>query len=296
VLALELVVPFAIFATRPLRLTAAALFTLFQILNIATANYGFFCYLALALHVFLFDERDVERAGAVAGRAGAWVVARMPSTAARVARAIATRMAPPIEAGPALGAVGRGGLPAVAAWLGAAAFMFVSFVQALFNFTEPGPGLERFATVMQLSQTWRLVNTYHLFAAITRERVEPQFETSVDGGRTWTEQHMWHKPGDPARAPDLVAPHQPRVDFQLWFYGLAYQRREPAYVATLVGRLCDDPSAIAALFRTPLPDHPDAVRIDYWRHHFTTPAERRATGAWWRRESIGTTRPIPCHR
>ena len=59
VLVLELVVPFAIFGTRRLRLATAALFTGFQILNIASANYGFFCYLALALHVFLLDDGDL---------------------------------------------------------------------------------------------------------------------------------------------------------------------------------------------------------------------------------------------
>ncbi len=46
----------------------------------------------------------------------------------------------------------------------------------------------------------------------------------------------------------------------------------------------------------PLPEHPDAVRIAYWRYHFTTRSQRRATGAWWRREWIGATRPVPCDR
>jgi hypothetical protein len=301
VLALELIVPFAIFATRPFRLTAALLLTWFQLCNIATANYGFFCYLALALHIFLFDERDIERASASmitvrAGRAAAWLADRLPAALAGRLRARTAAAAPAIDRGPALGAVGQGGLAALAAWLGVAGFLVVSFIQALFHFTQPGPGLARFQPVMQLSQSWRVINTYHLFAAITRERVEPQFETSVDHGHSWVAHDLWHKPGDPARAPDFIAPHQPRVDFQLWFYGLDHRHREPAYVATLVGRLCEDPSAVAALFRAPLPAAPDAVRIAYWRQHFTSPAEKRATGAWWRRESIGTTRAIPCHR
>jgi hypothetical protein len=98
------------------------------------------------------------------------------------------------------------------------------------------------------------------------------------------------------RAPDFVAPHQPRVDFQLWFYGLRFRRREPAYVSTLVERMCEDAAAVQSLFRDPLPPHPPAVRLAYWQYHFTTRAERRATGAWWRRDLLGTTRPIPCPR
>ena len=120
-----------------------------------------------------------------------------------------------------------------------------------------------------LERNWRfhLVNTYHLFASITRERIEPEFQTLADGpieareadDAAWTAQHLRHKPGDVTRAPDFVAPHQPRVDFRLWFYGLAFQRRPPAYVTTLLERLCEDPPAVAAAVsraaarRTPLP-------------------------------------------
>jgi hypothetical protein len=306
VLVVELLLPFAIFASRGPRLVAAALFTLFQALNIATANYGFFCYLALALHVFLLDDRDVARAGAVVAaiftpifapifsRAGPWMARALPAPLARLGRARADDGPP--DAGPALGAASPPSLGSVAARFAVVAFIGVSLVQALFHFTEPGPRLASLSWLMRLSQSYRLVNTYHLFAAITTERIEPQFETSSDGGATWTEHDLWHKPGDPKRAPDFVAPHQPRVDFQLWFYGLNYQQREPSYVATLVGLLCEDPGAVGALFRAPLPARPDAVRLSYWRYHFTSPDQARAGGPWWRRESVGTTRAIPCHR
>jgi hypothetical protein len=294
VLALELVLPFAIFAARGPRLLAAGLFTLFQLLNIATANYGFFCYLALALHVFLLDDRDVARAGALASGAGQQIARALPAALARRLRARGD--AAPHADGPALGAVSPTSLRAALARIAVVAFALVSLVQALFHFTEPGPGLARLSWIMQLSQTYRLINTYHLFAAITAERIEPQFETRADGATTWIAHDLWHKAGDPARAPDFVAPHQPRVDFQLWFYGLDYRHREPSYVVTLVDRLCEDPGAVAPLFRAPLPARPDAVRISYWRYHFTRPPEARATGAWWRRESVGATRSIPCHR
>jgi hypothetical protein len=287
-LALELVVPFGLFVrARAPRLTAAGLLTLFQLLNIATANYGFFCYLTLALHLFVLDDRDLERA---AGRLPRWMRARAVASAPAAPRA---RAAPrPIRAAGV-----------------AAALLFVglSLLEALFHFIQPGPGLERLAPLVQLNQTWRLVNTYHLFAAVTRERIEPELQVlraqaaAGDDDRSpdsppWTALPLWHKPGDPMRAPDFVAPHQPRVDFQLWFYGLAFQRREPSYVATLIGRLCEDPTAVQALFRTPLPPHPSAVRIGYWRFHFTSRAEARASGAWWRREWVGATRAIPCDR
>jgi hypothetical protein len=276
-LALELVVPFGAFGPRRARLGAAALLTGFQLLNVATANYGFFCYLALALHLFLLDDGDVLRAAR-------WLRARAGHGA---------RGAPPAPAPPP--APTRVWRRALAYTLGAL-FVLASTVEALFTFTEAGPALAGLEPILRVSQPLRLVNSYHLFAAITRDRVEPELQTSVDGGVTWTAHDLRHKPGDPRRAPGFVAPHQPRVDFQLWFYGLSFQRRQPAYVSALVGRLCEDPEAVQPLFRAPLPAHPDAVRIAYWQYHFVTPAERRATGTWWRRESIGTTRAIPCHR
>ena len=67
-LVLELVVPFLIFGPRRARLFAAFVFSFFQICNAATANYGFFCYLAAALNVFLLDDVDVDRAGARAAK------------------------------------------------------------------------------------------------------------------------------------------------------------------------------------------------------------------------------------
>lgn len=281
VLVLELVIPFAIFGTRRLRLLSAALFTGFQLLNIATANYGFFCYLALALHVFLLDDGDVERAQRALER---WLPEALRQALER--RRAAASTAPPPAARPAT----------KAARAGAAAFIFISLLQGLFEFTDAGESLAVFGKVLEAEQPFRLVNTYHLFQAITRERIEPEFQTTADDEQSWTAHELRHKPGDLGRAPDFVAPHQPRVDFQLWFYGLAFQRREPAYVGMLVERLCNDPSAVAPLFRAPLPEHPDAVRIVYWRYHFTTRSERRATGAWWRRESIGATRAVPCDR
>ena len=288
VLALELVVPFAIFATRRWRLTAAALLTGFQIFNVATANYGFFCYLALALHVFLLDDGDIER--------GANAVSRLLPAALR--QALARRRAAAADA-PSAAATSPSPSAATAtkaARFGAAVFIVVSLLQGLIEFTEVGANLTMFERVLAVDQSLRLINTYHLFQAITRERVEPEFQTSTDSGQTWSARDLRHKAGDPMRAPDFVAPHQPRVDFQLWFYGLAFQRREPSYVAVLVERLCNDPAAVGALFSSPLPAHPDAVRIAYWRYYFTTGAERRATGAWWRREWMGATRPIPCDR
>ena len=291
-LLLELALPFLIFGPRRARLTAAVAFGFFQVLNAATANYGFFCYLAAILNVFLLDDVDVQRAAA---RAAPFVPAAVRRLVARLRAPIAGPAPASPAAAPSLPRLGPWpGRVAVAIWIA------VSLVDGLVELTEPGRVLTLAMPVFELSQRFRLVNTYHLFASITRERIEPEFQVLAAGDPekaaddAWTPLFMWHKPGDPGRAPDFVAPHQPRVDFQLWFYGLSFQRREPSYVTALVERLCEDPAAVQPLFRAPLPPHPAAVRIVFWQYQFTSPAERRATGAWWRRARAASSRAVPC--
>jgi hypothetical protein len=183
----------------------------------------------------------------------------------------------------------------VFAWAGLGVYTAISLLEGRLHFGADDSVADAIAIARE--RVWgplRVVNTYHLFAAITRERVEPQFETLVDG--TWSPQHLRHKPGDPASAPDFVAPHEPRVDFQLWFYAFKWQRRRPEWVENLVQRLCYAPAAVQSLFRVPLPVAPTAVRLRYFEYHFTTPSERRAGGEYWRRILLGTSPEVSCDR
>jgi hypothetical protein len=254
VLVLELVVPFAIFGPRRARLGAAVLLTGFQLLNIATANYGFFCYLSLALHVFLLDDQDL--------------------------RFLPDWLWAPAAEGPRW--------PRALSWSLLGLYALASLLEASAHFTEGSDLVER---LREPVQALRLVNAYHLFGSITRQRLEPEPEVQVDGA--WRELHFWHKPGDPMRRPDYVAPHQPRIDFQLWFHGL--RPRRELYVSSLLRHLCDDRATVQPLFREPLPAA-SAVRMGYWEYHFTTGAERRATGRWWNRTLAGYAPAVPCDR
>jgi hypothetical protein len=53
-----------------------------------------------------------------------------------------------------------------------------------------------------------------------------------------------------------------------------------------------DRPTLKLLGRNPFPDHPPAVvRARLYRYRFTTPAERRQTGAWWSRDLLGDYLP-----
>ncbi|HVW27719.1 MAG TPA: lipase maturation factor family protein [Polyangiaceae bacterium] len=301
-LAFEVLVPFLVFGPRPARLVALFVFTGFQLVNIATANYGFFSYLALVLGLVLLDASDVRRLHAASRR----IAKRLPPSLSSLHRALrrarvvhrlalrraaraGSRMTKPLKP--------RDDTIAYLARLSVASavsfvYVVVSLSEGLGNFardavTEP-PG----ASLAAVFAPFRIIDTYHLFGSITRDRIEPTFET-FDGAR-WTEHDLHYKPGDPQRPPPFVAPHQPRVDFQLWFYGLNADRGVPTYVAALLQRLCTDPNAVAPLFVGPLPLSPKAARVSFYRYHFTTAAERRATGAWWKREPSYLPRTLQC--
>ncbi len=90
-------------------------------------------------------------------------------------------------------------------------------------------------------------NTYHLFASITRERIEPEFQTLADGpveereadDAAWTAQHLRHKPGDVTRAPRLrrAPPAARRLP------ALVLRPRLPAPPARLRRRRCSSACA-----------------------------------------------------
>lgn len=265
-LVLELPVALLAFCGRRGRLAAFCGLTLLQALNLATANYGFFVYLALALHLFLLRDADLLR-----------VLARLPGRRAW-GRALVPPDPAPAARRPRLGAALLGGF--------AALYLGLSLADARVRLGGDREGLA-WALQPYYAQL-RAINSYHLFAAITRERVEPEF-AGFDGA-AWRTYDLFYKPGPPGRRPPLVAPHQPRLDFQLWFYGLRAEGPPPAYVRRLLERLCRAPARVQPLFAAPLLPAPTRVRVRFWRYTFTAPGE----ADWWRREPAAPERVLTC--
>jgi uncharacterized membrane protein YphA (DoxX/SURF4 family) len=253
-LALELLVPFLIFCGRGGRLAACISFTAFQIVNTLTANYGFFTYLSLVLHILLLDDRELAHAG------------ERVATSARAL--LATRLV-------------------LGAWL------IASCAGGITRFTRSEAIDQALAPIVRAVGPFRVANVYHLFGHITRQRIEPQLEALDENGR-WSELDLRYKPGDVMRSPSLVAPHQPRLDFSLWFYGLGFRRGTPEYVHNLLDRLCHDRQAVQPLFDAPLPKTVIAVRIAFFDYRFTTPEQREQSGAIWRRERLGALPDRSC--
>jgi hypothetical protein len=79
----------------------------------------------------------------------------------------------------------------------------------------------------------------------------------------------------------------PRLDWQMWFAALSVDEagQIDGWLVQLMHRLQEgSPEVLNLMGRNPFPDHPPRyVRVAMYDYTFTTPDERRQTGAWWRR-------------
>jgi hypothetical protein len=166
---------------------------------------------------------------------------------------------------------------------------FVAFVREMVA-TVPGANnwvLSFTNQVMELVGPFRSVNGYGLFRVMTTERGEIAVEASADDS-TWTPMDFRWKPGPLGRRPAFVEPHMPRLDWQMWFAALN-PRSSSDLLGALVHRLLEGSPAVRRLmapgpFSTAPPKY---VRLVYYKYEFTSFAERKASGNWWKRERLG---------
>jgi lipase maturation factor 1 len=135
-------------------------------------------------------------------------------------------------------------------------------------------------------------NHYGLFAVMTTERFEFVLEGSRDGAM-WLDYEFRWKPGDPQRPPRQAAPHQPRLDWQMWFAALDPRSIEP-WLGNLIVRLLQGSRAVCALLeRNPFVDVPPIyIRVAVYRYQFTRYATRGAQARWWERTLVGRFQPM----
>lgn len=260
--AIELGAPFLLLGPAPLRYAGALLVALLMAAIAATGNYGFFNLLTLALTLPVFDDAAL---GALAAR-------------------VAPSFAPPAEPPP------RGWVAFTGAVGAVLAFLSADVVARLFvrgGLRWPGPVARALARL----DAFGLVHPYGLFAVMTTTRPEIIVEGSRDGVEWLPYEFKW-KPGDVRRRPRFVAPHQPRLDWQMWFAALESSASCP-WFADFAARLLEgSPEVLGLLARNPFPEAPPKyVRALVYEYRFSGFAERRRTGAWWSRELVARYLP-----
>ncbi|MGR9107513.1 MAG: lipase maturation factor family protein [Gammaproteobacteria bacterium] len=257
VLLIELVIPFFIFMPRRLRFLAAWSFLLLQGSIILTGNYNFFNLLTIALCLFLFD--DAALSGLVGKRNAEEIAAGAPEPG-RAATISAFVLA-------AIVLVGN----ATLAWAS--------------NRGEPPP--QPFAAVLELTSTLEIANSYGPFAVMTTRRGEIEIEASMNG-RDWLPYEFKYKPGRLDQLATWLIPHQPRLDWQMWFAALRPDR-PPYWFNQFMERLEEASPPVTSLLQSvPFPEQkPRILRARFYRYRYTDSAQRDATGEIWQREYLG---------
>jgi lipase maturation factor 1 len=251
-LLVECVVPFLALGPRRLRQPAFAILTAFQGLIALTGNYAFFNWLTALLNLGLVE-------------------------------------------GPASANLGRGhhrALDSATAIVdaGMAAPIFVLGVADLISRVRPEwrrpEWLERLSAA---AAPFHAVSSYGLFSSMTTARPEIVIEGS-DDGQDWREYGFRYKPGDVTQCPRWIAPHQPRLDWQMWFAALGYP---PGWFPRLLQRLLEgSPEVLALVGHNPFPARPPRfVRALLYHYEMTDLRTHQQTGDWWARTRLGVYFP-----
>lgn len=260
--AIEIGLPFLIFMPRRPRHFACAAMILLQILILLTGNYGFFNLLAIALCLLLVDDLAWKRLlpGFVTSRLPEDVNPRRATWPALLRRLVL------VPCGLIL--------------------FFVAGDRMLRGLTRGGRG-PILASIEERIEPFRSVNSYGLFRQMTLARPEIVIEGSADG-ETWLPYELYWKPGsDLKRRPAQIAPHMPRLDWQLWFAPMQPVRTNYWFQA-LFARLLGGSPTVAELFaENPFPDAPPRhLRATLFTYEFTSWSEREESGNWWKRSEL----------
>ena len=272
-LALELVLVWMLFLPRRFRIICFFIVTPWQIGVILTANYTFLNYLVLALGVLLVDDpfllhilparwasrsqnESVAGSGIATDSKDPWVKIRQPWRMLK---------------------------------LSLSSFILLWIFYATTAEMLGGAHLPM-APVVAL-EPFRIANRYGLFAVMTRGRYEIEFQGSNDG-QNWIAYPFRYKPQALNEAPRIYAPYQPRFDWNLWFASLGSWREYSIVPNTEVRLLSNDKDVLECFAGNPFPrEPPREIRIVLWQYWFTTMAEKRETGNWWRRQLLGLYAP-----
>jgi len=270
VLALELFLIFALFLPRPFRIALFFLITPWEIGIILTSNYAFLNYLVLLLGVLLLDDQFLA---ALRSRVG-----HTPREA--VPPCVSGQTASPIGWRTTIRLYVQGFF---LTWV-----FYVTCVLLLSMLTREVPLPS--GPVRALAP-FRIANDFGLFAVMTRDRFEIEFQGSRDG-QTWTAYPFRYKPQNVSAPPGIYAPYQPRFDWNLWFASLGSWRENTFVVQVEQRLLAAEPDVLALFAGNPFPVEPPLqVRAVLWQYWFSDWNEKRQEGVWWRRRELGLYAP-----
>ena len=264
---IEIALPFLIFLPRRPRQLACLAFLALQFFILLTGNYCFFNLLTMVLCLTLLDDAALQKC--------------LPAKWCRCSGTVHSGGRSPFR-------FVRGVLIAPLM-----AIVLVTSLVQFFGMFHPRVWLPRqLLAVDQRLAPLRSFNGYGLFQVMTTSRPEIIIEGSNDGVN-WQAYEFKYKPADLKRRPNFVEPHQPRLDWQMWFAALGNYQQNPWFLNFCARLLQGSPQVLALMKKNPFPDAPPKyIRAVLYEYHFTDMATRRKTSEWWRRELLGDYLPV----
>ncbi len=253
---IELVVPFFVFFPRRFRLFAAWSFIALQCSIIATGNYGFFNLLTILLCLLLFEDRDIAKI--------------LPKN---LLAKITTRKA------------FAGMMANVFAGIWAFLVFFIAATHTWIYHSHKLPAAPIDNLIRTIS-AFAVINNYGPFAIMTTTRTEIIIEGSNDG-QHWLEYGFKYKPDRLTKPLTYNIPHQPRLDWQMWFAALAAPEK-PFWLQRFLYQLqSGSPAVLTLLANNPFSKTPPRyLRTHLYKYTYTTPDQRSITGQVWQRQSL----------
>jgi len=252
----ELIVPFFIFLPRKFRITAACITIFIQLLIIASSNHNWINLLTISLCVFLLDDRLIRKI--------------LPANIL------------PVESQVIVKSKNENIILSFFSVL-----ILVTSITVLIDlfFIKNMPRVITQSTIYVRS--WGLGHGFHVFPNMQTQRHELQIEGSYDG-RTWQAYKFKYKPGPLDEAPEFIVPHQPRLDWMIWFVPPQHPEFSYWFNRFLMKLKQGSPDVLALLDENPFEKFPPRfIRVQVFQYKFTNFAERKETGQWWKARYLG---------
>ena len=253
---IELIVPFFVFYPRGLRIIAGILLFSFQFILILGGNLSFLNWLTVIPGLALFDDDFLKKI--------------LPKKLVRKAEKAEENSKPISKKQKIIVGV-------------------VFLVMILLSI----PVVQNLLSSKQIMNTsfnnWHLVNAYGAFGSIGKERgelvVQGTFDNEINENTEWKEYEFKAKPTNVNRKLPIIAPYQPRIDWQIWFAAMSIPEREPWLIHFVWKLLHNDKDALSLIKTNPFSDsQPNYIRIEYYKYEFNKLSKEEV----WKRTYVGT--------
>ncbi|XP_043273217.1 lipase maturation factor 2-like [Venturia canescens] len=142
-----------------------------------------------------------------------------------------------------------------------------------------------------------IINEYGLFQRMTGVGGRPEIiiegSNNIDG--PWKEYEFLYKPGNVNNSLPFVAPHQPRLDWQMWFAALGTYHQNPWIMSLTYRLLSGQPEVLGLINNVENPFRnmpPKYIKASLYNYHYVPWSKTWNDQTWWTREKVGEYFPI----